>query len=224
MKMKTSKNILRKKGERSFTLIEVVVAVGLMASLLIEVSSVQGNSVFFSQYGRNVTQATWLAQGIMSKVEYYWSSKPFPDLKTKLEGQPFKDYPDYQWSLEIKEWKFPFTQILTGGFLGGGEEGEEAEEDPMTAIIESVTDQVFADEPIFMTAHVEVSWADGAARDSTSLTYLITNQSKLDETMVSLKPVYDKLTKPPAKKKTRTTKKVTNPANGQPVDSNGGGN
>ena len=224
MKMKTSKNILRKKGERSFTLIEVVVAIGLMASLMIEVASVQGNSVFFSQYGRNVTQATWLAQSIMSNVEYYWTTKPFPDLKTKLEGQPFKDYPDYEWALEIKEWKFPFVQILTAGFLGGGEEGEEKEDDPMSKIIESVTDQVFADEPIFMTAHVEVSWADGAARDSASLTYLLTNQSKLDETMITLKPTYDKLTKPPAKKKTNTKKKVTKNPDDEESPEDGGDN
>ena len=177
MKTQKHKRSLRRKSQRSFTLVEVVVAIGLMAYLIIEVVTVQGNSVFFSQYGRNATQATWLAQRVMSNVEYNWNSKPFLDMKTKISEHTFEKYPEYKWSLEIKEWDFPFVKVLTGGLMGGGEDGEE-EENPMSKIIESVTDQVFGDEPIFMTAYVEVSWSEGAARDSTSLTYLLTNNSK----------------------------------------------
>lgn len=199
---------LRRRSEKSFTLIEVVIAMSLMAFLIIEVASVQGNAVIFNAYGRNVTQATWLAQRILAQVEYNWTSKPFTELEQQITDKPFAEFPEYKWSLDIKEWKFPFTKILTGGLGGGGEEGEEEKQDDgMTAMIESVTDQVFGDEPIFMTARAEVSWSDGARRDSTSLTYLLTNQAKLDEALIALKPVWDKLTKPKKKKKKTKNKK-----------------
>jgi hypothetical protein len=62
--------------------------------------------------------------------------------------------------------------------------------------IEQGVKQVFGDDPIFMTARVEVSWAEGAARNSTTLTHLFTNQKKLDDYIVTLKPVWDQLMKP----------------------------
>src|SRR5690606_38304739 len=115
--------------ERSFTLIEVVIAMSLMAFLILEVASVQGNAVVFNDYGRSATQATWLAQRIMSQVEYHWTSKPFTELETNVTDRPFQDFPDYKWSLDIKEWTFPFTKVLTGSLGGGGEDDEETPQD-----------------------------------------------------------------------------------------------
>ena len=200
----------RRPSECSFSLIETVIALSLVAFLIMEVAAVQGNSIVFSDYGRNITQASWLANRVMSQVEYHWKSKAFPELETNVPDGKFDDNEEYLYSLEIKEWKFPFLQLLqsTMGGGGGGDGGDEAEgskkkEDAsggMGKMLDTVVSQIFGKEPIFMTAHVEVSWAEGAARNSTGLTYLLTNQAKLDEAIVQLKPVWDRLTKPPPKK------------------------
>jgi type II secretory pathway pseudopilin PulG len=215
----------RAQSEGSFTLIETVLALAIIAFLIVEVAAVQGNAIVFGDYGRNITQATWLARRVLSQVEYYWKSKPFKDLEINQPETKFEDFDEYSYTLEIKEWKFPFVKMLQnalgsqgkedskaaggsgaagdagGKAAGGATAGPTGQQDNggLGQMLETVVKQIFGDEPIFMTARVEVSWPEGATRGSTGLTYLITNQAKLDEAIVQLKPVWDKLTKPPPK-------------------------
>jgi type II secretory pathway pseudopilin PulG len=194
----------RRQREGSFTLIETVIALAIITFLILEVSTVQGNSIVFSDYGRNVTQASWLAKRVMSQVEYFARTKPFPDLVTDQKDLKFEDNDEYTYGIEIKEWKFPFVSLLqsTLGGKGKGEDGEPKDADPaISQMIQTVVDQIFGKEPIFLTAQVNVSWSEGAARNSTGLTYLLTNQAKLDEALVMLKPVWDRLIKMASKDK-----------------------
>ena len=196
-----------KVGEASFTLIETVIALSIMAFLIIEVSAVQGNAIVFADYGRNVTQASWLGKRVMSQVEHYWQTKPFSEIETEVVERPFEDFPEYSYSLAIKEWKFPFIQLLAKA-LGGGQDGEEGDPSQAGVLLQEVEgqiDQIFGDEPIFMTANVEVSWAEGAGRNSTKLTYLLTNQSKLDQFIGANKAAYEKITRPPKKDSPRSS-------------------
>ena len=57
-------------------------------------------------------------------------------------------------------------------------------------MIKGIMEQVFGDE-LLKTAHVTVWWHEGAQRGSTSLTLLLTNQKKIDELLVTLKPAWD---------------------------------
>ena len=45
-------------GERSFTLVETVIAVALMTTILLEAVSTMGNIVYFSSYSR-ILQVRW---------------------------------------------------------------------------------------------------------------------------------------------------------------------
>jgi type II secretory pathway pseudopilin PulG len=205
MSIKTKKvDKARRQREGSFTLIETVIALAIITFLILEVSTVQGNSIVFSDYGRNVTQASWLAKRVMSQIEYYARTKPFPDLMTEQKDLKFEDNDEYTYAVEIKEWKFPFVSLLqsTLGGKGKDEDGEPKEADPgISQMIQTVVDQIFGKEPIFLTAQVNVSWSEGATRNSTGLTYLLTNQAKLDEAMITLKPVWDRLIKAASKDK-----------------------
>ena len=204
-KTKTNK----RQREGSFTLIETVIALAIIAFLIVEVAVVQGNAIVFSDYSRNIAQATWLARRVLSQVDYHWHTKPFKDLIVNQTAQKFEDFDEYSYSLEISEWKFPFVKLLETALTGGGKkkkdkdsyESRVSEDDTsgMSGMVEQVVKQIFADEPIFLIAKVEVSWPEGAQRNSTSMTYLLTNQLKLDEAIGSMKTVYDRLTKPPPK-------------------------
>lgn len=200
--MQIKRDPKRLQREGSFSLIETVIALGIITALIIEVSAVQGNSIVFSEYGRNITQSTWLAKRVLSQVEYMWQSKPFKELMTDQKNVPFDDFPEYQYDLEIKEWKFPIEKLLTMALGGGGKddeggEGGKKEDGGMGGMIETVMKQIFGDEPKMMTAHVEVSWPEGAQRNSVGLTYLLTNQAKLDAAIIALKPVWDQANKKP---------------------------
>src|SRR5438045_2407884 len=99
-------------SERSFTLLETLVALGLMIFLIVEVSGIQGNAIYFNQYGRHTIQATWLAKRLMSQVEYHWYNRPFKELEqSNEEDRPFEDEPDYSYKVEIKEWKLPLLDM-----------------------------------------------------------------------------------------------------------------
>ena len=208
----------RKSSEASFTLMETVMALGMMAFIVIEFTQVQGNSIYFTEYGRNVTQASWLTKRVMSQVEYNWATRPFEDMETSVKERKFEEFPDYTWSLEIKEWKLPLTQILANGGMSASDEGEESggKDDSMSQMIQTGLDQALDGEPAIMTARVDVSWAEGAARNSTGATLLLTNQSKLNEVMLQFKPIYDKMTKPKKKKKRKKGKRTNNRATAPP--------
>lgn len=189
--LKQKKSLVQiKPSERSFTLVETVIALSLVAFLIIEMTGVQGNSIVFNEYSRRVSQASWLARRVMSQVEYNWATRPFKDLKEDIKDQKFEDTADYSYDLEIKDWKFPFTQLLMGG--GGSGDDEDDAKGGLSGMIKNVVESVFGDE-ILKTAQVTVWWPEGANRGSVAITYLLTNQAKIDELLVTMKPIWDDL-------------------------------
>ena len=200
--MKTS--FKRRKAERSFTLVETAIAIGMLAFAFTMMLTVNGNAITFTDYEKNSSKAVWLAKRVMAQVEYYWNKREFDDLKTKQEGVPFAgdDLEGFEYKLEIDEWKLPLVDLIAGGGIGGGEDTESGggEEEGGGDFIKAAIDQALDGEPLLKTAYVEVSWPEGAVRNSVSLTYLLTNQQKFNEKIALFKSVYDKLTKPPRKK------------------------
>ena len=165
--------------ERSFTLVETMIALGMLASIILQISGVQGNSIYFSEYSQNVTNAVWLAKRVMSQVEYHWESQDFKSLETEVDDGRFEDFPDYSYALKIKDWKLPITSLLGGG------NGSESE-DSGSQMLSGVMDKVLGKE-LLKVAHVEVFWAEGAQRNSTEVTLLLTNQKKVDEVIGTFK-------------------------------------
>jgi hypothetical protein len=184
---KPSRASLR-RGEQSFTLIETIIALGLMVSVIVEVSGVQGHAIYFSDFERKVTKASWLAKGVMAKIEYEWDSRPFSEMKNlNSTEQEFETDKDYTYTVKIDEWKLPLLDLLTGG--GGGDKDKD-NANPQGDMIKGYIEKIFGDE-ILKIAHVEVFWADGAKKDSVALSTLLTNQQKLDEVISTMAPVKD---------------------------------
>lgn len=185
-------------GESSFTIIETLIALGIMLTVVLEVAGAQGNISAFANYSRRVTEATWLAKRIMSQVEYHWHQKDFKDLDTNQSDQSFdfgtrapSDF-DYTYNISIEEWKLPLFDILTGGGPQTDDEDDryyDRQQQPMGGGLDSfggldqIIDSVF-DGHIMKIAHVEVFWPEGARRNSVTLSYLLTNQRALDAFLV----------------------------------------
>ena len=190
----------RNKSEMSFTLLETIIAIGLLVTVVLEVSTVQGNAVNFSTYERKVTQAIWLAKGVMADIEYKSKNFPLQEIKdTELKDQEFGEVLcpkeaefgcDYKYNLTIKNWKLPLVSLLFGGLLGGGG-GDGEDEDPITTMIKGRVKEILGDE-VLKVVHVEVTWADGVRQDSVEMAYLLVNQIKLDEQIEQLEPIKNK--------------------------------
>lgn len=185
----------QRAGERSFTLVETVIALSLMAFLIIEMGGVQGNAIAFAEYGRRVTEASWLAKRIMAEVEYQSSFRPFKELTTSIKDQKFEDAPDYSYDLEIQEWKLNLSSILAGILSARkGADGEPSAAAGMGEIVKIALEQAIGEDS-FKMAKVTVSWPEGATRNSTSLGLILTNQEKMDSSLAGLKGAWDTLQK-----------------------------
>ena len=191
--MNKLKKRFSRPGERSFSLVETVVAVSLIAYLMLEVSGVHGNAINFADYGRKSMQAIFLAKRLMAQVEYQASQRtPLKELAINEKERQFEDAPDFQYSMTVEPLPNSLElmfKVLSGGLVGGGKEGEEGgEKNDVGAMLEQVKSMIEAavgEEPIWI-ANVSVSWAEGARRPSVDLSMIITDIKKLETTLVPL--------------------------------------
>lgn len=190
-KMRDSRN-----REASFTLFEVIIAIAIMSTMLIELVAFEGNVINFSDYGMNATKATWLAKRVMSQVEYNWQTRPWSEMKVESNSDiPFEGFQDFSYKLTIKEWKLPlFDSLLDDKKESGGlDEAASTTGASADALADGVKQKLGDD--LLKVAHVDVSWPEGAKRNSISLTLLLTNQKGLDDQLALLKNDYEELLK-----------------------------
>ncbi len=182
-------------SERSFTLVETVIALSLMAFLIVEMGGVQGNAIAFAEYGRRVSEASWLAKRLMAEVEYQSSFRPFKELETSLKDQKFEDAPDYSYDLEIQEWKLDIASVLAAALTSrSGGDGESSPLASMGEVVKLALQQAIGDDALKM-ARATVYWPEGATRNSTSVGMILVNQEKMDTTLAGLKGAWDALQK-----------------------------
>lgn len=180
-------------GERSFSLVETMVAVSLIAYLILEVSGVHGNAINFADYSRKALQASFLAKRLMAQVEYNASRRtPLKELAINEKDRPIDGAPDFQYSLSIEPLPNSLElmfKVLSGGLVGGQKDGEDGEDkNDVGAMLEQVKSMIEAavgEEPIWI-ANVSVAWAEGARRPSVDLAMILTDIKKLETTLVPL--------------------------------------
>ncbi len=193
-----------------------MVALGLLTVLILQVATVQGQALYFSDYGQNLTKGMWLARRMMAQVEYYWYNKELKELEgVAVTEKPFEDEEGFSYNLTIREWKLPLVNMIAGGG------SDDDQPDPTAAMVKQQVEQIFG-EHLLKIAHVEVFWGEGAVKESTTLTMLLTNQQKIDATIATMHAAQQATqTKPSKKKKAPRKRKGKGTA---PPHQQGGGN
>lgn len=93
---------MKQPGEKGFTLMEVMVAMAILAIALVSIFQLQSQSISMATDSRFLTTAALLAQSKMVEVETQST------LSNKTESGDFgPDYPQYTWQLVIDD-----TQLL----------------------------------------------------------------------------------------------------------------
>lgn len=89
---------------RGFTLLEVLVALAVLAFGLMAVSDLAGTALSQHGYARDLTVATALARGKMAELEETYEDKGFKDFDETEEGD-FADQgqPGFAWRVEVKK-------------------------------------------------------------------------------------------------------------------------
>ena len=177
--------IKRTKGEKSFSLVEILLALGLMALMLTNFYSAQSRISLRSNQARRVTQATWLAKSLMAQVEYQSTFLTPKEMKSTKKNQEFSEglCPNkcrYRYNLTIQPWKLDLVSILFSQM--GDEQASQNKE--MIAEIKKQVKASLGSELLYY-ALAEVTWNEGIKKRSVAIPYLLTEQTELDNLVAS---------------------------------------
>jgi general secretion pathway protein I len=106
-----------------FTLLEVMVALVVLAGSLMAVADLSGNALRNYVYARDLSVATLLARGKMAEMEEKYEDVGFTDFDQSEDGN-FSDQgqPGMRWKLELRKPTSDLTpEKILGAFLGGGD-------------------------------------------------------------------------------------------------------
>lgn len=94
---------LRGRAATAFTLLEVMVALAILAMALMALADLTGNALRNHAYARDLTVATLLARGKMAALEEAYEDAGFKDFDETEEGD-FADEgrPGFKWRVELK--------------------------------------------------------------------------------------------------------------------------
>jgi general secretion pathway protein I len=110
---------------RGFTLLEVMVALALLAGAFMALAELGGSALRNHAYARDLSAATLLARGKLAELEERYEDSGFKDFDEKDEGD-FADAgrPDVRWQVELVKPDADLSaEKLAALFTGGGEGG-----------------------------------------------------------------------------------------------------
>ncbi len=87
---------------RGFTLLEVMVALAILAAGLMAIADLSGNALRNHAYARDLSLATLLARGKLAELEEGWQDSGFRDFDEEKDGD-FADegHPEFKWRAEL---------------------------------------------------------------------------------------------------------------------------
>jgi prepilin-type N-terminal cleavage/methylation domain-containing protein len=102
-----------------FTLLEVMIAVAILAVSLLALFSLQSTSIIGSARAQRISTATLLARqkmaSLLIEIEEGMVKGEFPEEKEESGSFEEEKYPDYRWKLEIKKTEIPPPPTPEGG-------------------------------------------------------------------------------------------------------------
>ncbi len=113
----------RLRNGRGFTLLEVMVALAVLAGSLMAVADLSGNALRNYVYSRDLSVATLLARGKMAELEEKYEDSGFTEFDQSEEGN-FSDQgqANMRWKLELRKPTSDLTaEKILAAFLGGGD-------------------------------------------------------------------------------------------------------
>lgn len=176
-----------KKHDSGFTLLEALLAIGILSVVCVQIISVQASSLAVTVTTRDAMSATWALRSATSQIEYVLDSLGADGLP-KERVYPWPADEKYKISILTKETnleasKLLFTALKLGSGAaiageeksGGGEENDPAK--GMKEIGEMLDSQIPKD--MYKTLTLNVSWAEGEATKSIDGGMLVIDDSKI---------------------------------------------
>ncbi|MAE72937.1 MAG: general secretion pathway protein GspI [Bdellovibrionaceae bacterium] len=123
------------RSNKGFSLIEVMVAVSILAGGLVALNLAWNNNFLRLRKSKRHNDVSFLLERKMAEIELQFKDTALSSIDEKLEGDFGKDYPKYRWTFESREFVMPDLKIL----LAAGEDGE-TQNDAFNQVSERMTE------------------------------------------------------------------------------------
>jgi general secretion pathway protein I len=186
------------RSRAGFTLLEVMVALAILAGALLTISQIVGSSLRNEVRAQRLDVATLLARGKMVALEEQYQRSGFKDFDDASDGD-FDDegHPEVKWRLEVVRPHVDLSsqkllETLTGSTdlasllpgAGGAKDGGPTTVDPRAALIAPLLDAQLLQfgetlKKGFREVRLTVLWTDGKREESfTVVTHMVVLQAK----------------------------------------------
>jgi len=112
---------LRTNTTSGFTLLEVMIALGVLAIGIGAILTAENNSLDVTLRAKRMTTVATLAKNTIVDAERELQGKTFDEVKTESSGKFDPPYSEYSWERKIKEITFPQIMAPGGGGAAGGD-------------------------------------------------------------------------------------------------------
>ena len=153
-------------NESGFTLIESILAIGILSVVVVQLLSIQASTMQLTKTARDNIKSTWAMRQAVSQFEYYADVigvKELKDFETKFA---WSGDPDFQIQLRSKEVPVEASKLLTTGMKMGSamnQQGSEAKAEDGTESLKAVFGMLDSQVPkdLYRSVSIVVSWKDG---------------------------------------------------------------
>jgi prepilin-type N-terminal cleavage/methylation domain-containing protein len=127
------------KSKSGFTLLEVMIAIGILAIGIGAILVAENNSLDVTLRAKRMNTVATLARNVMVEAEREIQGKPFLEVRTESFGKFDAPFAEYSWERKIKEITFPKIMSQNQGGSEGKAEGENAVDPNVERVVKIAT-------------------------------------------------------------------------------------
>ncbi len=137
---------MKMTSHKGFSLLEIMIAVAILATSVVALLSAQGSSFLSSQRAERLTQATLLARKKMAEMEIEFQKdldkNKFPEDDVEESGKFDEPFEAFRWSSSIKKVDIPVPDVPDTATSDSGEDNTGSENVAVASYLKSVMDEM----------------------------------------------------------------------------------
>lgn len=170
-----------RSSQDGFTFIEVLVAMLIFVLAALTAVELVRGAVKSTGRTRDITEATWLLQNIMTELETKMETLGFEEgCEKKTEARFAAPYENYSWTATCDEIEFRLSETAAKAMAAqsAGEEDYDTSEDQILKLVLNVASEYITSS--LRELHATISWTEGTTpRTVSATTHVVSMDQKL---------------------------------------------